>query len=345
MRICVTGGAGFIGRHFCRRLAPDGGIESILDIRGTAEPGDFREVVGDIRDPVAVAEALRGADALLHLAAAHHDFGISRDTFFSVNETGARVLCEGLDDAGIRTACFFSTVAVYGPDAVDPDETSPCDPVSPYGESKLAGEAVFREWASQGDGRSVLIIRPTVTFGPGHFANVYTLIRQIRSRMFMRVGEGTNYKSLVYVDNLVDATLGLWSDLPPGAVDVCNMVDKPDLTSREIAEAIYAALGRKPPRVSIPLAAALVASLPFDLVIALTGKNLPVSSARVRKFAEAHTRFAARRLADAGLRGAVSLPEGLKRMVEWYEQEGAKLPLDRSIPGPDFVPHDPPTLS
>jgi nucleoside-diphosphate-sugar epimerase len=344
LRISVTGGAGFIGRHFCRRLRPRQSLHSILDIRPTPEPGpDFRQVLGDVRDPDAVRAALEGADAVLHLAAAHHDFGISPDTFFSVNEEGARVLCQGMDEAGIRTVCFFSTVAVYGSEAEHPDESAACRPESPYGESKLAGENVFRDWMQQGDGRSVLIIRPTVTFGPGHFANVYTLIRQIRSRMFVRVGPGRNRKSLVYVDNLVDATLELWSRLEPGQVDICNMVDKPDLTSREISDAVYRALGRRPPRIGIPMWAALLAALPFDLTIALTGRNLPISSARVKKFAQANTRFAAGRLEQAGIRGSVPLDVGLQQMVKWYLDEGANLPLDRSIPSPELSPYQPVT--
>ncbi len=344
MRYSITGGAGFIGGHFRRRLAPQGSLHSILDIRPAADPEPgVRHVVGDIRDPAAVRDAFDGATAVLHLAAAHHDFGIDRDTFYSVNEEGARVLCDGMDEAGIRTICFFSTVAVYGSEQDDPGESAPCRPDTPYGGSKLAGEEVFRAWMDRGDGRSVLVIRPTVTFGPGHFANVYTLVRQIRSGLFVRVGPGENRKSLVYVDNLVDATLELWSRLEPGQLDICNMVDKPDLTSRQISDAVYRALGRRPPRMGIPMWAALLGALPFDLVIALTGRNLPISSARVKKFAAANTRFAADRLAEAGIRGTVPLEEGLERMVRWYLDEGARLPLDRSIPSPTTMPYQPVT--
>jgi nucleoside-diphosphate-sugar epimerase len=338
LSVAVTGGAGFIGRHFCGRLRSESALESILDIRTPRDRGPSnRHVVGDVRDPAAVREALRGANAVLHLAAAHHDFGIDRETFFSVNEGAARTLCDVMDEFRIRKLCFFSSVAVYGSSPESTDEAAQCRPDSWYGESKLAGERVFRAWTEQGAGRTALVIRPTVTFGSGHFANMYTLVRQIASRAYVPVGPGANLKSLVYVDNLVDATLDLWARTDMGAFEVYNVVDKPDLSSRAIADTVYRALDRSPPRVGIPLWAALLAAKPFDLVIAVTRLNLPISSARVRKFADANTVFAADKLANAGIRPEVPLKTGIQRMVEWYQREGHALPIERSIPPREVV--------
>lgn len=344
-KIAVTGGAGFIGQHFCRRLHSQSALVSILDIRAPSYcASTTRQIIGDVRDPAALREALRGANAVLHLAAAHHDFGISRDTFFSVNEGSARSLCGMMDELGIRKLCFFSTVAVYGSGAASTDEATKCRPDTPYGQSKLAGEAVFREWSDQGQGRSVLVIRPTVTFGSGHFANMYTLVRQLASRMYLPVGTGANRKSLVYIDNLVDATLTLWHDSGAGTFDIYNMVDKPDLTSGAIADAVYQGLGTAPPGGRIPLWAALLAAKPFDLVIAVTGLNLPISSARVRKFADTNTVFSADKLARAGLRPEVTLETGIRRMVEWYLDEGRAMRGERSIPPAVPVPLRAPPL-
>ena len=274
---------------------------------------------------------------MLHLAAAHHDFGIDEETYFSVNEGGARAVCAVMDEMGIRRVCFYSTVAVYGSRVAEPDEDTPCAPESPYGASKLAGEEVFEEWAGQGDGRTVLIIRPTVTFGPGNFANMYTLIRQIASRLYVSVGPGANRKSLVYVDNIVESTLALWERADAPTFDVFNAVDKPDLTSREIADVVCSALGRRPPRLRVPLAVALAGALPFDAVIAATGWNLPISSARVRKFAESNTVFSGAKI-SAVRPGRVALEEGIRRMVAWFQEDGRFLPVDRSIPPRELQP-------
>lgn len=324
MHYLVTGGSGFIGRHLCEQLARAGHALTILDLVAP-QPGApaARYVRGDVRDADAVRTALAGCDAVFHLAAAHHDFGLARETFFAVNEGAAQVLCDAMDAAGVTDVCFYSSVAVFG-DAPEPHhEDAPTAPANPYGASKLAGEQVFRRWVARGEGRRALVIRPTITFGPRNYANMYSLIRQIHRGLFLPVGAGENVKSLSYVENLVGVTLFLWerrATLP--AFDAFHWVEKPDLTSHQIAAAIYRALGRKAPRVRLPLPVALALALPFDAVIAATGRNLPVSSARIRKLAGERTQFEADKARQAGFQPPVTLEEGIRRMVAWYLETG-----------------------
>ncbi|MFM7870002.1 MAG: NAD-dependent epimerase/dehydratase family protein, partial [Planctomycetaceae bacterium] len=171
MKLLVTGATGFIGEYFCHALRREGHSVTGLDLIPPREgvPLD-RFVRGDLRDPEAVRAALEGCEAVLNLAAAHHDFGIDEKTYFAVNETGARILCDEMDRAGIGRCCAYSSVAIYGDAPKPTTETSEPKPLHNYGASKLAGEKVFRGWASKGGGRSCLVIRPTITFGPNNFA-------------------------------------------------------------------------------------------------------------------------------------------------------------------------------
>lgn len=339
VKICITGGSGFIGRYFCEQLLAQGHTLTNLDlIPPDWDDSDVEFFHGDVRDPDAVRAALAGCDVVIHLAAAHHDFGIEHDTYFAVNEGAARLLCEVMDEMQIRRAVFFSTVAVYG-DAPEPnhEETVP-EPNSPYGASKLAGEKVFQEWTEKGEGRRCLVIRPTVTFGPRNFANVYTLIDQIHRGRFVVVGKGTNIKCLSYVENTVDATFYLWEreDLP--AFDVYNYITKPDLTSMEITKTVYEAFGKKMPWFRIPMWLALLAAVPFDIVIALTGKNLPISSARVKKMYSVQTNFESSKLLATGFQPRFDSREGLKKMVDWYLAGGKEESADWHQPPAEVVP-------
>ncbi len=323
VKYCVTGGSGFIGSYFCEMLAADGHEVVILDlVEPPASTPHDRFVHGDVRDEKAVRDAFDGCDRIVHLAAAHHDFGIERETFFDVNENAARVVCSVMDELGIASVCFYSTVAVYG-DAPEPrtEETTP-EPVTPYGASKLAGEKVFEEWTKQGGGRRCLVIRPTVTFGPRNFANMYTLIDQIHRGRFLIVGRGENIKSLSYVEHILEATMFLWRKDDRPAFDVVNYIDKPDLTSMQITRAVYAALGRKPPSIHPPYWLVRLMAVPFDVVIALTGRNLPISSARVKKMYRAQTRYEADKVRDAGYTPSAPLPECIARMTKWYLETG-----------------------
>lgn len=342
MRVLVTGGSGFIGRYMCEALARAGHGVTVLDLVAPAAiPAGANAVRGDVRDAGAVRSALDGCDAVMHLAAAHHDFGIDSDTYFDVNQRGARVLTEEMDRAGIGRICFYSSVAVYGSVPEPRVESGDVAPETPYGASKLAGEKELRGWTERGGGRRALVIRPAVVFGPRNFANVYSLMRQIHSRLYLPVGEGTNVKSMAYVENIVDATLFLWEreDLP--AFDVFNYVDVPDLTSRQIGDTIATSFGRRAPSMTIPLPVALALAVPFDAMIRLTGRNLPISSARVRKLATARTKFDAAKVRAAGFQPRVPLHEGIRRMAEWFSAEGRHQPVVSHLPparvGSDLV--------
>lgn len=329
MIVCITGGSGFIGSYFYRALQDRGIGISILDlVAPTWDTKGNRVTIGDIRDTDALREAMNGADACLHLAAAHHDFGINHDEYFSVNEGGAKALCAALDEHGIKTVCFYSSVAVYG-NAPEPRTVASIpEPFSPYGQSKLAAERVFHDWTKQDASRNCLIIRPTVTFGPGNYANMYSLIRQIHRRKFFPVGKGLNIKSLSYVENIVDATLYLWNlgnsprfSKEADGCDTYNYIDKPDLNSHEIIDICYQTMNRRPPRFHMPLWLAILGGLPFDLIIKITGKNLPISTARIHKLCQ-QTKFEADKIAQCGFKAKVPLTDGIKRMVQWYLREG-----------------------
>lgn len=330
MKILITGGSGFIGSYFHRDLDALGHELVTLDLidptPGT-EPAKSAFIKGDIRDPKALDKAMQGVDMVVNLAAAHHDFGIEHDTYYSVNEHGSQMVCDAMDRAGVKQVVFYSTVATFG-DAPPPHtEESPTAPNSPYGGSKLKGEEVFKKWVGQGEGRRALVIRPTVTFGVHNFANMYSLIRQIDSGKYFRFGAGTNIKSLSYVENIVHATLfllGLNEDKPNreiGVFEIFNYIDKPDLTSTEISDTVSACLGKKP-AVAMPYWLGMLFGLPFDVVIKLTGKNLPISTARVKKMFKTQTKFESAKLLGVGYQPKVPLKDGIDRMVQWYAQSG-----------------------
>lgn len=342
MKILVAGGAGFIGTLFNETLLEAGHDVVVLDLaqpRYRVDRVDYRR--GDIRDADAVRDAVDGCEAVINLAAAHHDWGIEKATYYDVNEYGSKVLCDAMSERGITHACFYSSVAIYG-DAPEPryEDTAP-KPNNWYGASKLTGERVYREWADAKSGRTALVIRPTVVIGPRNYANMYSLIRQIDSGKFVLFGDGKNVKSLAYVENLVAATHYLWGTGTGESArarvegfEPFNYVDKPDLTSDEIVRTIYEAFGRKAPSLHFPLWFASAAGLPFDIAIKLTGKNLPISTARMKKLAT-QTKFEAEKIRAAGFVPPVGLRDGLIRMVRWYEREGR---ANRPAPIPEYGP-------
>lgn len=319
-KISVIGGAGFIGTALCRLLARQGQPFEVVDLRPSpAFPARSR--IADIRDPAALARAVTGR-VLVHLAAVHHDDAAPAD-YLQTNVGGTRNLCDLARQRGIGQIVFTSSVAVYGNAPSGTDERGRIAPVTAYGRSKAQAEAVLHGWAAEaGPGASLAILRPVAVIGPGNRGNVQRLFAQIAAGRFVMVGDGRNVKSLAHVGNVAAFLAAMVAARP--AQGVWNYADGPDLTTAELVALARAGLRGRPgtgPR--LPRAAGLALGHLADAVSAMTGKSLPLSADRVRKFC-AETRFV-RAAPLPGFAPQVTLAEGLREMLR-----AARLPPQRA---------------
>lgn len=314
--ILLTGGSGFIGSHFHRTALQEHFIN--IDLNAPTFENKAVFIKGDIRIKSDLSRAVhsRKIKTIISLAAKHHDFGIGHDEYFDTNEGGTKVICEVASENNINEIIFFSSVAVYGiSDRISTEESNPA-PDSAYGLSKLTGEKVLKEWAAEDANRKVLIIRPTLVFGPNNMANMRNLIKQIDSGLYFHLGKANNVKSIAYVENVVEATLYLMDRLRPG-VSIYNYSDEPQLTTREISEVIAKSLNKQI-RFTMPKTLGIMMGIPFDLAIKVTGANLPISSARIKKLGTS-THHSAKKIFSEGFSPRFSTIEGLEKMVEWYK--------------------------
>ncbi|MER5520959.1 UDP-glucose 4-epimerase GalE [Streptomyces sp. NPDC048254] len=149
----ITGGAGYIGAHVVRAMTEAGERTVVYDdlSTGVAErvPEEVPLVVGSTLDGEKVARALAEHEVtgVVHLAA-KKQVGESVDRplhYYRENVEGLRVLLQAVTEAGVPSFVFSSSAAVYGmPDVELVTEDTPCVPMSPYGETKLAGEWLVR---------------------------------------------------------------------------------------------------------------------------------------------------------------------------------------------------------
>jgi dTDP-glucose 4,6-dehydratase len=177
MRVLVTGGAGFIGSHFAKRLAAAGEDVVVLDkltysgSRANLEGTDVEFVEGDICDPEAVAEAGSGAAAVVNFAAETHvDRSIlGAAEFIETDVLGTYVLLGWARDAGARLV-QVSTDEVYGdvPEGASSREDDPLRPSSPYSASKAGGDLQVLA-AVRTFGIDACITRGANTYGPNQY--------------------------------------------------------------------------------------------------------------------------------------------------------------------------------
>jgi len=317
MKILIIGNAGFIGGFLTEELVSQNYNLVGLDINPQNPQQNLcRCITGNILKEADVLRAAEGAELVINLAAKHHDFGISKEEFFEVNVEGMRNLLNCAAKLKIGKLIFFSSVAVYGEQKEPTNEQTRTFPNNAYGESKLVAENLIKDWVSQNNNRSVVIVRPTVVFGAKNYANMYNLINNIYKRRFIFIGNGRNVKSVAYVENLIEATIFLLERLKPG-VQIFNYSDEPQMTASQIVKTITSYLPNNTPNFKIPLRPALVVGRIFDSLAKLTGHNFPITAFRMEKFATPthHTSDRIRRL---GFRQRIDLPEGFRRMAEWY---------------------------
>lgn len=315
MNILVTGGSGFIGTQLCGELQSSGHKVRIFDLRPSSSYPTLY-IQGDVRDSVALTAASQGVEAIFHLAAEHRDDVRPISLYTDVNVGGARNLTAAAERTGCHRIIFTSSVAVYPLNLTAPNESAEPHPFSPYGHSKLESEQILLEWAMRTPGASLTIVRPSVVFGPNNRGNVFNLIDQIYRGRFLMIGSGKNRKSMAYVGNL-SRFLASRLDVTPG-VQVFNYADKPDLKVSDLVSIVHRALGRQPrlaDRIKIPLSAGLLAGYGFDLASFLTGRRLPLSSIRIRKFC-AETTISTELLESTGFQPRHSLEAALEQWVK-----------------------------
>ena len=319
MNLLITGGSGFIGARLVGELLDAGHEVAIFDLAGSVAHPD-RCIRGDVRDREALTVAAAGRDTIIHLAAEHRDDARSASLCDQVNVGGSENVVAAARQANCRRIIFVSSVAVYPLNVRESTEEAPPRPYNRYGQSKLKAEQVFRQWALSSPGAALVMVRACVVFGEGNRGNVYNLLRQIHRRRFVMVGRGRNRKSIAYVGNLT-RFLATCLDAPSG-VHLYNYADKPDFSAAELVGLVNRALGRSTSRFRLPYFVGLAGGLAYDALARLTGRDYPLSSARVRKFC-AETTISTQRLERTGFVRPYALEEALVQTVRHeFQQSG-----------------------
>lgn len=308
LNIALIGGAGFIGTKCAGLLWQEGHFVTIADVvPSKAYPDSNRHA--DVRDKDSLRAALKGMDVIINLAAMHRDDVRPVSLYDEVNVQGAKNICDVARELGIGRIIFTSSAAVYGHGYGEVDEDAPHNPIGDYGRTKSMAETIFKDWQAEDPARSLVIIRPTVVFGPHNRGNVHVLMDQIARGRFLMIGDGSNKKSMAYVDNV--AAFLVYSMSMSAGTHIYNYVDKPDINMNDLVALIRQSLNKAPEvGVHLPRSLGLLAGSVFDGIAKITNKQLPISRVRVEKFC-AETLFSAAKLKGTGFQPPKTLVEGL----------------------------------
>jgi UDP-glucose 4-epimerase len=298
--VALTGATGFIGQHLLRELPKRGYRLRVLLRRPTSVKLDCASaLIGDLAKPYNMAEALAGADAVIHSAGVAQTMsGIPEDDYRLLNTEATMRLAQAAQRAGVKRFVFLSSIraqAGQSAEGVLTEERVPA-PTDAYGRSKLAAEEQLRETALDW-----VALRLALTYGPGVQGNMARLVQLARSPYPLPLAGLKARRSLLALDNLVEAVDCVLKARAPLKRPLI-VADPEPLSLPDMIAAMRRGLKRRPALFYTPpalLAASLRAVGQAEMAPLVAGSLVADPSA----------------LASLGWRARVTTPEGLAALT------------------------------
>ena len=249
-RVFITGGAGFIGSHLVDRLADEGCQITVYDnlssgkekfIARHTSKSYFKLIKADLLDLDNLKSAIKNHDIVFHLAAnpdirygiSHTDTDLKQNTIVTYN------VLETMRLAGVKQIAFSSTSTIYGEPSLmpTPEDYGPLYPISLYGASKLACEALITSFCHTFDMKCWIYRFANIVGGRGTHGIIYDFINKLKKnpKELEILGDGKQTKSYLLVDDCIDAMLFLMNNATE-QFNVYNLGCDDRISIREIAE-------------------------------------------------------------------------------------------------------------
>ena len=252
LNVLVTGATGFVGQHLIEYLKLDG--YNIKAISRKLIPSVDTVICDFLKDDIP-DDALKGIDIVFHLAGYAHDLksqsGIEK-TYQKINVNVTADLLSLSVKHNVKNFIFVSSVKAGGSPirAVCATEEDQNNPAGMYGETKREAELKILEIGRKSD-MHVSILRPALIYGPNVKGNLQLMMQGIKKGWFPPLPETGNRRSMVHVDDVVQALLLLASDQRSNG-EIFIVTDGRTYSSRYIFEIMSSTLGKRIPRWTVP---------------------------------------------------------------------------------------------
>lgn len=322
-RVLLTGASGFVGGRL-RDALVEAGADVVAIRRGRSpEPkgGRSRSVVAEYDDAHALGRLLASEkpDFVFHVAGATK--GVHYSDFQHANVMPTRNLIRAAREQhpGLKRFVLVSSLAAFGPSTPERphDEHSAPAPIEHYGRSKLEAEAVL---ATEAGDVPWTVLRPGGVYGPGD-VDYFNLFREIERGRNVYFGNRQRWFSAIFVDDCVRAIVGAATS-PRANREGYFLCDGTPITWETFQEAIIHASGKRVRSLDLPEFLVDLAAFGGELLTRFDGKprlfnrqkaTMGAQSAWTCRHTKARDHF--------GYRPEVTMPEGVRRALDWYREE------------------------
>jgi len=251
-KLLITGSSGFIGSRLLKRVFNAGFDINLLQRTPNSK---FETFFYDFNDLPMPSNAFEGVEVVIHLAGIAHDIDNKIDNFDQyrkINIEATKNLIEASESAGVKKFIFLSSVKAGGSDLNGNclSESNPMEPHGLYAISKYRAEQTIIDYSKKSN-IDVIILRSALVYGKDAKGNLKLMYKAIKKRYFPPIPDIRNKKSMVHVDDLIDAILFAIS-LKLKGYEIFNVTDSNVYSTYEIYLTMIKALNRKPYRWHVP---------------------------------------------------------------------------------------------
>lgn len=326
MNVFVTGGTGFVGGHLIPRLLEKGYNVTVL-VRDENKAGklkqqyDITTIVGDVTKPETLKGISENMDYVIHLAAMGHVSAVTEESFkmfVGTNEIGTKNLIKEFSRSSqLKKFIHFSSTAAMGPIGLPIlDENSIPNPLTPYQKSKYRSEQIVLNSFKQ-KGFPGLILRPCMIYGPGGYGEFHKFCRLMKKGVFPKVGFGKNLTPLVYVEDVVSATIQAIENGKIGNEYI--IASESSIPMDEMRKIIMKNIGKKSLYLYVPSFLALGGAKLIEKIFPLFGKEPIVTYQNIKSTIVDRTFDINKAKNELKYIPQYSFKQGIAETIKWYK--------------------------
>lgn len=326
MIVLVTGATGFVGGHVAEALRQRGDrVRTIA--RSTSDVSMLKEwgveiFEGDITDPLVVARACQGVEAVVHCAAKVGEWG-PLDEYRKVNVQATETIMQASQSPTLKRFVLVSSLGVYeAKDHYGTDESAvlPERHFDGYTTTKIEAERLAMEYYRE-KGLPLVVLRPGFIYGPRDRTIMPRILTNLKFRLVTYFGNREKLLNNVYVGNVVEAVL-LALENPQAIGQTYNITDGKCVTKREFFETICQLTRLPKPLLTYPMWFAKSLCRGFELGGKVLGITPILNMARL-KFMGLNLDYSIEKAkTELGYNPSTSFDQGIRQTIDWLRQQG-----------------------